>query len=239
MSMNESKKLKEKLLLSMLSNVPFDGWSWQALYAGAEDIKLFENDFGEEEKNKLKSIFEYKLVNVVNALNVYLDEKMKKKFLKEKIDKLKTPEKIKKLILFRLQAAEKFKESIRVSLSFMAMPKNTKNSINMLYRTCDIMWRTSGDSSTDFSFYTKRLILSGVYSSTLLYWLNDESKKFNNTESFLDRRLNDVSKIGKLKKPKSFFNKNNNFSKMPFEAFINIPKSIFKYSFGRKTNRFK
>ena len=45
--MNESKKLKEKLLLSMLTNVPFDGWSWQALYTGAEDIKLFENDFGE------------------------------------------------------------------------------------------------------------------------------------------------------------------------------------------------
>ena len=241
--MNEKdlKKNKEKILLAMLNNVPFDGWSWQALYNGAEDLKIFSTEIREDEKIKLKSIFEFDLVNIVNEFNNYLDEKMKKKFLKEENNDLRTPERIKKLILLRLQFTKNFKESIRVSLSFMSLPNNAKRSINMLYRTCDKIWRVSGDRSTDFSFYTKRLILSGVYSSTLLYWINDDSKDSKGTEKFLDRRLNDVSKIGKLKNPNTFLkNRKLNNSKQPFELFSQISKSIYKSSNFRKLiNRFK
>ena len=59
----------------------------------------------------------------------------------------------------------------------------------------------SGDKATDFSFYTKRVSLAAVYTSTLLFWLNDSSIDEENTEYFLDRRLNDISKISKFKKP--------------------------------------
>ena len=48
------------------------------------------------------------------------------------------------------------------------------------------MWRTSGDSSTDFSFYTKRVILSGVYVSTLMFWLNDETDNYETKVKFSD-----------------------------------------------------
>ena len=78
---------------------------------------------------------------------------------------------------------------------------HAKKSINILYRTCNNIWRMSGDKATDFSFYTKRISLAAVYTSTLLFWLNDPSTDEENTEYFLDRRLNDISKISKLKKP--------------------------------------
>ena len=64
-----------------------------------------------------------------------------------------------------------------------------------------------GDKSTDFSFYTKRFSLAAVYSSTLLFWLNDTSSDQEETSFFLDRRLNDISKIPNLKKPFSFIKK--------------------------------
>jgi ubiquinone biosynthesis protein COQ9 len=64
-----------------------------------------------------------------------------------------------------------------------------------------------GDKSTDFSFYTKRFSLAAVYSSTLLFWLNDTSSDQEETSFFLDRRLNDISKISNLKKPFSFIKK--------------------------------
>ena len=54
------------------------------------------------------------------------------------------------------------------------------------------------NNATDFSFYTKRISLAAVYSSTLFFWLNDESIDNKNTEQFLDRRLNDISKISKF-----------------------------------------
>nr|MDJ0982739.1 COQ9 family protein [Kiloniellales bacterium] len=41
-----------------------------------------------------------------------------------------------------------------------------------------------------------RLLLSGVYSSTLLFWLNDESEDFAETWAFLSRRIDEVLKIG-------------------------------------------
>ena len=85
------------------------------------------------------------------------------------------------------------------------------------------------------------MILSGVYSSTLLYWINDDSKDSKDTEKFLDRRLNDVSKIGKLKNPNTFLkNRKLNNSKQPFKLVSQISKSIYKSSNFRKLiNRFK
>ena len=47
--------------------------------------------------------------------------------------------------------------------------------------------------------WTKRATLAGVYSSTLLYWLNDRSPGGEATWGFLDRRIDDVMKIEKWK----------------------------------------
>ena len=61
------------------------------------------------------------------------------------------------------------------------------------------MWRFAGDTATDYNHYTKRLILSGVYGSTLLVWLDDQSEGWTETGAFLDRRLADVMRFEKWK----------------------------------------
>ncbi len=193
------KKFKNKLLLSMLNHIPFDRWSWQALYRSAEDLKLFKKDLTIQDKERLRAVFDHDLVQPIELLNDLLDQSMKSKYSKQKKEPNKIPEKIKALILFRLQECKNFKESIRLSLTQMSLPYNSKRSIKMLYKTCDDIWRIAGDTSTDFSFYTKRFILSGVYTSTLMFWINDESNDLKETENFLERRLYDVSKIGKVK----------------------------------------
>ena len=79
------------------------------------------------------------------------------------------------------------------------LPFNAGLALKLLYKTVDAMWYAAGDTSTDFNFYTKRATLAGVYSSTLLYWLNDRSAGGEATWGFLDRRIDDVMKIEKLK----------------------------------------
>ena len=143
------------------------------------------------------------------------------------------PEKIKKLILIRLDLCLPYREAIRSSLSLMALPKNSKQSLKILYTTCNYMWRLAGDKSTDFSFYTKRLSLSSIYASTLLFWLNDTSFKQEETEYFLDRRLKDVSMISKLKKPLNIFqnistNINVENDSLGIKSIFNIIKSLNK-----------
>jgi ubiquinone biosynthesis protein COQ9 len=66
----------------------------------------------------------------------------------------------------------------------------------LVYRTCDRIWRAAGDSATDFNFYTKRGLLAGVVTSTMLYWLQDKSEGSQATSAFLDRRIADVLTIG-------------------------------------------
>ena len=83
----------------------------------------------------------------------------------------------------------------------------SNNKIGQLYKTCDKIWRISGDTSTDFSFYTKRIVLSGLYTSTLLFWINDKSNDSVETELFLNRRLKDITNISRLKKPFSSLKK--------------------------------
>ena len=45
------------------------------------------------------------------------------------------------------------------------------------------------------SFYTKRLTLAGVYSATLLFWLDDASEDGAESWKFLDRRIAGVMRI--------------------------------------------
>ena len=45
----------------------------------------------------------------------------------------------------------------------------------------------------------KRATLSGVYSATVLYWLGDDSTDHQATWAFLDRRIDNVMQIEKLK----------------------------------------
>jgi ubiquinone biosynthesis protein COQ9 len=72
-------------------------------------------------------------------------------------------------------------------------------AIRLLYETVDGIWYAAGDSATDFSFYTKRATLAGIYAATLLYWLEDRSPGFADTRAFLDRRLAEVARIGQAR----------------------------------------
>ena len=48
----------------------------------------------------------------------------------------------------------------------MALPQNVAGSASALAKLVDEIWYLVGDRSMDFSYYTKRGLLSGVYVST-------------------------------------------------------------------------
>ena len=213
-------QVKFDLIKSMIQHVPFDGWSIKALEQGAIDIS-FEQDENIDTRMKIyRDLFKNGSIDFIDIFSEMIDLEVKKNYEKIKSKPERVPEKIKKIILIRLSLCLKYKEAIRSSIPITALPKNSKKSIGILYRTCNSIWRIIGDKSTDFSFYTKRVSLAAVYSSTLLFWLNDASKDQEETSLFLDRRLSDISKIPKLKKPFSLIKKVSNN--------INITKNTFK-----------
>jgi ubiquinone biosynthesis protein COQ9 len=115
------------------------------------------------------------------------------------LDNQKLSQRVRTLIMTRLSQAEAEKPAIRRALAVLALPSNAAVAARSLARTVDSIWAASGDSSADFSWYTKRAILASVYSATLLFWLNAESDQ-EATAAFLDRRLAGVARLGKLRR---------------------------------------
>jgi ubiquinone biosynthesis protein COQ9 len=112
---------------------------------------------------------------------------------------LKIRERIKVAVRARIEQTVGGRESVRRGLAMLALPPNGPLGLKLLYRTVDAIWYAAGDTSTDFNFYTKRAMLAGVYSSTLLYWLNDRSGDSEATWAFLDRRIDNVMRFEKWK----------------------------------------
>ena len=233
MTNNQStnSQLKFNLVNAMLVHVPFDGWSWTALEQGAIDMD-FETKLNFEDRKKIYyDLFKNGPIDFIETFSKIIDDEMEKNYESLAIKPDRVPQKIKTIILIRLHLSQKYKEAIRSSLSLTAIPKNSKQSLKILYRTCHRIWKIAGDTSTDFSFYTKRASLAAVYSSTLLFWLNDNSSTQNKTESFLDRRLKDISRISNLKKPFFTINKiknkiDNNKKTLGISSFLDILKKI-------------
>jgi ubiquinone biosynthesis protein COQ9 len=180
------------LLKATLPHVPFDGWTRTALQAGARDAgiepALADNAFPCGMAELLESYHRHADIEMVRALEARPD-----------LATLKTREKVALAIRLRLEAEAGHREAIRQALSFLALPTNAPLGAKCLYRTVDAIWYAAGDKATDFSFYTKRGLLAGVYSATVLYWLNDKSEGSAQTWTFLDRRIADVMKIYELR----------------------------------------
>ncbi len=84
-------------------------------------------------------------------------------------------------------------------MAWLVLPGNAPRLARIITRMADAVWFAAGDKSADFSWYSKRAILSAVLSATLLYWLSDSSMDSEKTLAFLDRRLAGVGRFNKLK----------------------------------------
>jgi ubiquinone biosynthesis protein COQ9 len=108
-------------------------------------------------------------------------------------------ERIRRLVQFRLDAVAATRESLRRAMAIMAMPQNLARSVQIGWRSADIIWRLAGDNATDYNHYTKRAILAGIYTATLTVFVGDESEGQTETAAFLGRRIDGVMRFEKAK----------------------------------------
>lgn len=112
---------------------------------------------------------------------------------------LKIREKVALGVEARMAFLQPHKEAARRAAAFLALPHNAPTGARLLWNAADAIWRAIGDPSTDFNFYSKRAILSGVLSSTLARWFADDSKDEAPTKEFLRARIENVMQFEKLK----------------------------------------
>ena len=193
--MNDRAKAREKraaaretLMLAALGHVPFDGWTATALNAGAKDVDMPAGD--------VARLFPGGLADVIALFSAWADARMADAMGAADAAALRLHERVALGVRARLIALAPHREAARRAATFLALPPNAPLAARLLYRTVDTIWRAAGDRPTDFSYYTKRAILAGVYGATLLHWFDDRSENFAATWGFLDRRLADVGRLG-------------------------------------------
>jgi ubiquinone biosynthesis protein COQ9 len=182
-------KIKDDILLATLPNVVFDGWSHQALREGTRAA-------GYDASMALRA-FPGGIAELVEHFSNWADREMLEELDKHDMAALKVRERITLAVRTRLEVLGAHQEAVQRALAYLALPQNAGLAARLLYRTIDAMWYAAGDTATDFNYYTKRGLLSGVYGATTLYWLNDRSEGHRDTWAFLDRRIGDVMRIGR------------------------------------------
>lgn len=185
------QEMRAQLLASALPHAAFDGWTAQTLRHATREAGLTELDAYQAFPGGADDLLQFHLDTA--------DREMVSAMLDLDLDDMRIRDKITAGVRIRLEQAAPHKEAVRRGLNHMGLPHRTPRAFKALYRTVDLMWRTIGDTSTDYNFYTKRTLLAGVYSSTLLYWLNDQSEDHEATWAFLDRRISNVMQIEKAK----------------------------------------
>ncbi len=170
---------RDAALDALVATVPFAGWNLAALVqaAGPDADLLFPG-------------------GPLDMVETYCDL-ADRRMAAEPPPQERLSERVQAVLARRLTLGGAHKDAIRRGLAVLAAHPAT--AARCTARTVDAMWHAAGDRSADFSWYTKRAILAGVYTSTLLFWLHDDSENDAATLAFLGRRLARVAGLGRLR----------------------------------------
>lgn len=177
------------LLDAALMHVPFDGWSETTFKAAAADAGI--------DLAMARAVCPRGAVDLALAYHARGDAAMVARLKSDELP-ARYSDKIAAGVRFRIEAVSD-KEAVRRGTTLFALPMHAADGAKAIWGTADKIWDTLGDTSDDVNWYTKRATLAGVYSATVLYWLGDDSTDNQATWAFLDRRIEDVMQIEKVK----------------------------------------
>ena len=186
-----AEKERARLIEAILPDVPFDGWSRRALRHAAQRAGIAEDE--------ALALFPRGAPDLITAFSHWADRQMLQRLDREIAEPMRLSRRVAAALRLRFLVMLPWREGVRRGLSVLAMPQHAALGLRLLYDTVDAIWYGVGDRSTDFSYYTKRASLAAIEAAATLYWLDDRSPDFADTGAFIDRRLDDLHRLGGLR----------------------------------------
>lgn len=186
-----AERERERLIAAILPDVAFDGWTMRALRQAARRLGTPEGEAA--------ALFPRGAPDLIAAFSHWADREMLERLGNEADAPASLSRRVALALRLRFEAMLPWREAVRRGLAVLALPHHAPLAMRLLYDTVDLVWRGVGDRSTDFSFYTKRATLAAICAAATLYWLDDRSPEFADTQAFIDRRLADVHRFGRLR----------------------------------------
>lgn len=201
---------RARVLEAALAHVPFDGWSERTLQAAMLDAGVAPG-LG-------RALFPRGGVDLALAYHSRGDAEMAARLAAMDLSALRFRDRIAAAVRTRLELADR--ELVRRGTTLFSLPIHAADGAKAIWGTADRIWTALGDTSRDLNWYSKRATLSAVYGATVLYWLGDESSDRQATWDFLDRRIDQVMQVEKLKA---------SFRENPFgKAWMAGPGKVFE-----------
>ena len=183
-------EMRVRLLDAILMHVPFDGWSEASLKAATRDLGL--------SRDEVRALCPRGAIDLAADFHKRGDSALGLALAQADLGAMRMRERVAFAVRTRLEVCDD-KEVVRRGTTLFALPRHAPEGAKLIWGTADTIWTALGDTSDDFNWYSKRAILSGVYSSTVLFWLGDDSVGEQATWAFLDRRIEDVMRFEKVK----------------------------------------
>lgn len=184
-------ELRDALAPLLAANAVFDGWTDIALAGAAAELGI--------PADRAALCFPGGAIDMIDGWFAAIDRAMIAAFPPERIATMKIRHRIRDLIWWRIEQAGAHADALRRAIAILASPVHAPHAAKLGWRAADTIWRAAGDASTDFSYYSKRTTLAGIYAATMLAWMDDASENFADTSGFLDRRIDGIMRFEKLK----------------------------------------
>jgi ubiquinone biosynthesis protein COQ9 len=184
-----SEIIRDRILAEALREIPETGVSDATLERAAEKLGV--------SKRELQDAFPQGPVSLAEAFSHWADRRMVELLAAQGVQHMR--DRVTSAVRTRIEAMSSHKEAARRTAGFLAQPQHAALGAKLMMRSVDAMWRAAGDRSSDFSYYTRRATLAGVYGATFAYWLSDSSEGHAATWIFLDQRIDNVMQFEKFK----------------------------------------
>lgn len=181
---------QQKLLDAILPHVAFDGWSPVAFQAAVSDCDMTQAE--------ARAICPRGAVDLAVLFHRSGDAAMAERLALEDLSDMRFRDKVAHAVRLRLDVIPD-REAVRRGTALFALPHMAPEGSKLIWDTADAIWTALGDTSDDVNWYTKRATLSAVYASTVLFWLGDMSDGETATTEFIDRRIDNVMQVEKVK----------------------------------------
>ena len=182
---------REQILDHALRLAPFDGWTRSTVEAAARAAGLPDGSAALYFPEGELGLIDYWHRRTLEAVEAEIAARG--------LANMKVRDRVREGVLVAMEAIGPYGPAMRRALNRLALPDAGTRGPRQAWEMADAIWRGIGDTSTDFNYYTKRTILSGVIGSALLAWLNDTSSDKAEARAFLDRRLADVMRFEGVK----------------------------------------
>ena len=185
---------RNKILLRLLKNITeyedFD----DALLSTLSQLKINQDKFYDIKQDLLPK----GLSSLMKELNLIINQTIDKEQKPSRFKNYKINEKIKYFVIRRLMVFQNLVDK-RKFFKKILKPNLIVSSNKTLFKIADEIWFLAGDKSTDYNYYTKRIILMNIYAITFSFFVFDNSKDLEKTKKFLDKEISAVLKFGNLK----------------------------------------